>query len=153
MHDHSGNYENAVKLLKARDYKLTTARKVVLEVLYHESQHLTSAEILERVKSKAPTVGRASIFRSLELFTELGIIRPANYDAQITRYVVMEADGHHAHLVCSECQQVIDLGDCRLEPVLNDYAREHHFEVSGHLLELYGICQDCTALKSHNQPS
>ena len=145
MHEHANHLSNAVRCLKDNGCKLTNARKVVLDVLLQRDAHLTSAEIIEQVKEKDPTVGRASIFRSLELFTELGIIHPTNYDAQMTRYVVMEDNGHHAHLVCNLCKQVIDLGDCQLEPVLARYAAENQFEVTGHLLELYGVCQHCAA--------
>ncbi|MBN2048516.1 MAG: transcriptional repressor, partial [Anaerolineaceae bacterium] len=53
-------------------------------------------------------------------------------------------NGHHAHLVCSECKRVIDLGDCRLEPILQQFASEHHFSITGHLLELYGLCEECS---------
>ena len=143
MHDHSVSIESAYTCLKNQGFKLTNARKAVLNVIFHEEQHLNSTEIIEKVGVQNPRIGRASIFRSLELFTELGIIRPTNYDAQSSRYVVMEEDGHHAHLVCNQCKRVIDLGDCRLENMLNEFAEENGFELTGHLLELYGVCRKC----------
>ena len=143
MHEHVHQIESALTTLQENDYKLTNARKMVLEVLFHEKEHLTSAEIIDKVGENNPKIGRASIFRALELFTELGIIHPSNYEGQVPRYVVMEENGHHAHLVCSQCKTVVDLGSCRLEGILDEFAEENHFEISGHLLELYGLCEEC----------
>lgn len=143
MHDHGSSIDNAFACLKKHGCKLTNARRIVLEVMFNEEQHLNSAEIIEHVKKRNAKIGRASVFRALELFTELEIIRPTNYDAQMPRYVVMEGDGHHAHLVCRQCKQVFDLGDCRLEAVLNQFVEENQFELTGHLLELYGLCRKC----------
>jgi Fur family ferric uptake transcriptional regulator len=135
--------ENALVCLKDHACKLTQARRSVLEVLFKEEKHLTSSEIIELVAEGNSKIGRASIFRALELFTDLGIIRPSNFEGQSPRYVVMEANGHHAHLVCNRCKQVIDLGDCRLEGILEQVAKENQFKLSGHLLELYGMCKTC----------
>lgn len=143
MHEHSVSIDSAYSTLREQGCKLTNARKAVLEVIFGEEHHLNSTEIIEKVSAQNSRIGRASIFRALELFTELGIIRPTNYDARTSRYVVMEGDGHHAHLVCSKCKRVIDLGDCRLEHTLNEFAEENRFELTGHLLELYGICRKC----------
>jgi Fur family ferric uptake transcriptional regulator len=143
MHDHNSDFEAAIQNLKRHQCKLTNARKVVLKVLFQQEEHLSSSEIIEKVKEMDASIGRASIFRALELFTELGIIRPTNYDTQTSRYVIMESNGHHAHLVCNQCNEVIDLGDCQLENALNRFAEENGFELSGHLLELYGVCRKC----------
>jgi Fe2+ or Zn2+ uptake regulation protein len=145
MYDHGHHMDDALVCLKEHDCKLTHARRAVLEVLFNEERHLSSSEIIESVAELDSKIGRASIFRALDLFTELNIVRPSNFEGQVPRYVVMEANGHHAHLVCGRCKQVIDLGDCRLEGVLEQFSKENQFEVSGHLLELYGLCQTCAA--------
>ena len=143
MHNHSRSIDTAYVTLRDNNCKLTNARKAVLEVLFNEEGHLNSSEIIEKVKNFDDKIGRASIFRALELFTQLGIIRPTNYDVQTSRYVVMESDGHHAHLVCSNCKAVVDLGDCQFEDALDRFAEENGFDLSGHLLELYGLCENC----------
>jgi Fur family ferric uptake transcriptional regulator len=105
---------------------------------------MTSREILQRVYDIDSDIGRASVFRTLELFTSLAIIRPTYLEPRTPHYIFMPADGHHAHLVCTQCSRVIELGDCEIAEQIEQYSRKHPFNLTGHLLELYGICSECT---------
>jgi Fe2+ or Zn2+ uptake regulation protein len=140
-------YQQALQILRDHDYKLTDARKYVLEILISHEKHLTSSDILALVEETDANISRASVFRTLDLFTALGIIRPIYHESQSPHYVVFEANGHHAHLVCRECDKVVDLGECHLSELLDGFAAEHKFSLSGHLLELFGVCEDCAQHK------
>lgn len=140
-------YDQAINVLRTHGYKLTEARKHVLDILVSQEKHLNSSDILALVEGADASIGRASVFRALDLFTDLGIIRPIYHESQSPHYVVFESNGHHAHLVCRECDTVVDLGECQLGELLDGFAAEHHFSLSGHLLELYGLCEDCTQRK------
>ena len=89
------------------------------------------------------TIGRASVFRTLELLTSLSIVRPTYLEPRTPVYVLMPSDGHHAHLICTRCSRVIELGECQVGELVDDLAAPHRFCLTGHLLELYGICPDC----------
>jgi Fur family transcriptional regulator, ferric uptake regulator len=140
-------YQQTLQVLRDHGYKLTDARKHVLDILISHEKHLTSSDILAMVEETDANISRASVFRALDLFTDLGIIRPIYHESQSPHYVVFEANGHHAHLVCRECDKVVDLGECHLGKLLDGFAAEHHFALSGHLLELYGVCEDCAQHK------
>jgi Fur family ferric uptake transcriptional regulator len=133
----------ALGRLREAGYRITNARRTVLEVLCQDDAHLTSADVLEQVEARDESIGRASVFRTLELLTELGIIRPTFLDPRTPNYIVMPADGHHAHIVCPQCNRVIELGDCEIEDLIQRIAANHGVEITGHLLELYGKCPDC----------
>lgn len=133
----------ALGRLREAGYRITNARRTVLEVLCQDDAHLTSADVLEQVEARDESIGRASVFRTLELLTELGIIRPTFLDPRTPNYIVMPADGHHAHIVCPQCNRVIELGDCEIEALIQRIAANHGVEITGHLLELYGKCPDC----------
>lgn len=135
--------EAAIERLRQADYRITNARRTVLEVLCQDDEHLTSADVLEQVEARDPSIGRASVFRTLDLLTELGIIRPTFLDPRTPNYIVMPADGHHAHIVCPQCSRVIELGECEIEDLIQRIAANHGVEITGHLLELYGKCPDC----------
>ena len=135
--------ETAIQRLKFSGYKLTNARRRVLEILCSDDAHLTSAEVLERASGGENPVGRASVFRTLELLTVLAIIRPTYLRPGTRHYIVMPEDGHHAHIVCPKCQRVIEINDCEIEELLDDLATRYQIELNGHLLELYGVCEDC----------
>ena len=129
--------------LQQAGYRLTNARRSVLRVFIETDQHLTSSEILEVVQRKNPEVGRASVFRALDLFTKLSIVRPTYLEPRTPHYIFMPADGHHAHLICTQCQKVVELGECEIEWLVEQLADQHTFHMTGHLLELYGLCNVC----------
>jgi Fe2+ or Zn2+ uptake regulation protein len=135
--------DQALKRLRDAGYKLTNARRTVLSVLCESSGHLTSAEVLERVDARDPSIGRASVFRTLDLLIDLGIVRPTYLESRSPIYVLMSSDGHHAHLICTQCDRVIELGECQVADLIAELAARHDFRLTGHLLELYGTCPDC----------
>ena len=137
-------FTQRIQKIKACGYKLTEARKIVLHVLCENHSHLTSAEISQQVKEMNPKIGRASIFRALDLFTELSIIRPTYYEAQSPHYIVLAADGHHAHFICNQCEQVIEIEECQINSMLGELSTLHNLTMTGHVLEVYGLCEKCS---------
>ncbi len=135
--------DSAIARLKEAGYKITNARRTVLEVLCENHRHLTSADVLEQVEERDSDIGRASVFRTLDLLTELAIIRPTYLTPHTPNYILMPDNGHHAHIVCPQCDLVIELGDCEIEDLIQSIADRHDLQITGHLLELYGVCADC----------
>ncbi len=136
--------DSALARLREAGYKITNARRTVLEVLCQDDQHLTSADVIEQVEARDPGIGRASIFRTLELLTELAIIRPTYLTPRTPNYIVMPESGHHAHIICPQCNKITELGDCEIEDLIAQIAERQGLEITGHLLEIYGICPDCS---------
>ncbi len=137
--------EQSLQRLREANYKITDARSAVLQVLHGDDGHLTSPEIVERVEKLDPSIGRASVFRTLDLLTQLLIIRPTYSDSRAMAYVLLECDGHHSHIVCTKCKKVIELDRCMLDGMLERLQSDYKVNLSGHLLELYGTCDACTA--------
>lgn len=135
------------RLQRLRDagFKITNARATVLQVM-EEGGHLTSAEVVERVAQRDAAVGRASVFRTLELLSRLSLIRPTYVDGSGAPVFVLLPDGHHHHIVCTRCGKVIDFHNCGLETLATELERNNHFRIFGHLLEFYGVCAACDAL-------
>ena len=129
--------------LRSAGYKLTQARLTVLRVLEAEHGHITSSDILEKVEEINPSIGRASIFRTLDLFTQLGIIRPTYINTSLTPTYVMMHEGHHHHVICTNCNRVLEFDDCGLETLTQTLEETLNIKISGHLLEFYGMCQMC----------
>jgi Fe2+ or Zn2+ uptake regulation protein len=125
-------------------YKLTNARLTVLGVLETSGGHITSTELLDRVNEVDPSIGRASVFRCLDLFTRLSLVRPTYIDSSVTPTYVLMPDGHHHHVICTNCSRVIEFEDCDLSALASELERRLDVQLTGHLLEFYGLCQDCT---------
>lgn len=132
-----------VQRLRDSGHKLTNARLTVLGVLEHGDGHLTSAEIVEAVSRVDPDIGRASVFRTLDLFTRLAIIRPTYIDSSTTPNYVLLPDGHHHHIICTNCHRVIEFDECALGALAAELEQRYNVRLTGHLLELYGLCDKC----------
>jgi Fur family ferric uptake transcriptional regulator len=129
--------------LTAAGYKLTSARLTVLQALCDLPGHCTSAVILDKVRQLDASIGRASVFRVLELLCNLTIIRPTYVAASAPEYVLMPENGHHAHILCPGCHKVTELDSCPLDSQLANVSRELGVTFSGHILELFGYCTTC----------
>lgn len=137
------SHEKRIRRLREAGYKLTNARLAVLRVLEEAGEHMTSADVLEAVREIAPDVGRASVFRTLDLLTQLSIIRPTYIESSATPHYVMMPDGHHHHIICTLCKSVIEFDDCGLSDLTNRLETQFAVQIRSHLLEFYGICQHC----------
>ncbi|MFN8530400.1 MAG: Fur family transcriptional regulator [Anaerolineae bacterium] len=132
--------------LRQQGYKLTHARLTVLRVLEQCGGHITSAELVDRVGLIDESVGRASVFRALDLFTRLSLVRPTYIGTSSTPTYVLLPDGHHHHIICTRCSKVIEFEDCGLAPLKQNLEERLHVQLSGHLLEFYGLCPECMRL-------
>lgn len=133
------------RLQRLRDggYKLTNARVAVMTAIERSGGHLTSTQIIEAVEQIDSSIGRASIFRTLDLLTSLAIIRPTYIDSSMTPAYVLMPDGHHHHIICTRCHRVIEFEQCELGPLTARLEKQYGCVLTGHLLEFYGICAEC----------
>lgn len=128
--------------LEEEGYRLTAARLAILAGLIDSQGHVSADELVDIVHQKHPGVGRMTVYRTLDLLTELGLIRPVYHGSAAAQYVLMD-EGHHHHLVCSRCNQVIEFDQCVLREIEQMVSSHYRFEIHGHLLEIYGRCQAC----------
>jgi Fur family ferric uptake transcriptional regulator len=136
-------HDARTRRLRDAGYKLTAARLTVLGVLEDHEGHMTSSEVLTAVEQRAPEIGRASVFRALDLFTQLAIIRPTYIGSSATPTYVLLPGGHHHHIICTNCHRVIEFDECHLEGLAAELERTLNVRLTGHLLEFYGQCTDC----------
>ena len=137
------NFSPRALRLREAGHKLTNARLTVLDVLEKSGGHITSSEVLEQIASADSSIGRASVFRTLDLLTSLSIIRPTYINSSITPTYVLLPDGHHHHIVCTNCNRVIEFDNCGLATIAAELEARLHVKLSGHLLEFYGLCDRC----------
>ncbi len=129
--------------LKQRGYKLTPQRCAVLGVIALSREHLTPAAIYEKVHQEYPGIGLVTIYRTLEILTELRLICEVHAGGNCRSYLVRRPAEHHHHLICSDCAAVVDFTDCDLGKLKQRLSQETGFEIEGHLLEFLGRCQNC----------
>lgn len=128
--------------MQKNGYRLTAARRSIVTALVSSKGHISADELVHIVHQGATGIGRMTVYRTLDLLTELGLIRPVYQGSAAARYVLL-ADGHHHHLVCSSCQRVIEFDLCALAEIESIVSSHSQFAVEGHLLEIYGRCHNC----------
>jgi len=100
--------------------------------------------LYEDIKQDHPTIGFATVYRTLKLFKESGIASERNFGDGKARYEPIRSEAeHHHHMICTECGQIVEFANMQIESCLLQVARLNEFNVSNHKLEIYGLCSDC----------
>lgn len=134
------------KLHKA-GFKLTPQREVTVEVLLEkEKDHLSAEEIYMEVKKKNAGIGLATVYRTLEILTELKVVNKITFQDGLARYDLNKDDKKHQrhHLLCLNCGKIEEIEEDLLDDIEEDIERKFHFRVKDHRLTFHGICQECT---------
>src|SRR5690606_24992234 len=126
------------RLLSRRGYRLTAPRRHLLEVMASLDDHFAA----EAVVGAAPEVGRATVFRTLRLLQDLGVVCQVVLDDGTLAYRLAPEEHHH-HVLCVQCGAVEDFSSPALESVLREVEGSTGFSVDAHRLELYGRCAAC----------
>lgn len=128
--------------LHEQGYRMTAARRAILEALVSCSGHVSADELAALVNERAPRVGRMTVYRTLELLQQLGLVRAIYLGSGAAHYVLLE-NGHHHHLVCTRCDAVVEFDDCLMQELEQRLGERYNFRVQGHLLEVVGLCEAC----------
>ncbi len=131
------------RIMRQHGYRLTPQRHAVLKVISQSHDHLTPAAIHNRVQGEYPQIGQTTIYRLLDVLTELGLICKIHMGGTCRSYLMRRPTEHHHHLVCSSCGRVIDFTGCDLSQLEQRLSQETEFEIEGHLLEFHGRCRQC----------
>ncbi|KWU57169.1 ferric iron uptake transcriptional regulator [Priestia megaterium] len=138
--------ERIKQQLHSASYKLTPQREATVRVLLeHEEDHLSAEDVYLLVKEKSPEIGLATVYRTLELLTELKIVDKINFGDGVSRYDLrQEGAAHfHHHLVCMECGSVDEIQEDLLEDVEEIVEKQWNFKIKDHRLTFHGICHRC----------
>jgi Fur family ferric uptake transcriptional regulator len=131
------------KTFSENGYRLTAARSAILEAFVASHGHITADDLVDIVHQDAPKVGRMTVYRTLDILCQLNLIHPVYQGSGAAHFVLLQ-DGHHHHLVCSNCDKVIEFDECVVAEIETSVSQKFNFTVQGHLLEFYGLCADCT---------
>ncbi|HXE58779.1 MAG TPA: Fur family transcriptional regulator [Gemmatimonadales bacterium] len=131
------------RYLRDKRLPLTRQRELVAEVVLLSDDHLSVDAIQRRLKDRGERVGTATIYRTLDVLVQSGVVKAHDFGEGFRRYEPMPAQAHHEHLICERCGAVVEFSNERLERMLPIIADEHAFQHHRHRVELYGICRDC----------
>jgi len=122
--------------------RLTAQRVIVAEALTAAGRTLSARELLDRLRPQHPYLGRATVFRTLDLLVEAGLARRFERPGHIYAYVACEPTHHH-HLVCRKCGSSTDIDETEVATLVKGVARRHRFILDHDALDFYGTCARC----------
>ncbi|MBP2627050.1 MAG: zur 1 [Firmicutes bacterium] len=136
--------KDIIELLRSRGYKMTPQRRTVIKALFECGKFPTAQDILEYAKTINPDMGLDTIYRNLNLLTEIGVLNIINIKSRDVS-VFEVVTNHHHHLICLDCGQMECLDYCPIAGDSEKMAEEKEFKIVGHSLEFYGYCCKCQA--------
>ncbi|MDO3409570.1 Fur family transcriptional regulator [Saccharibacillus sp. CPCC 101409] len=134
--------------LQSKGYKLTPQREATVRVLLeNEEDHLSAEDVFMLVKEKAPEIGLATVYRTLELLSEMHVVEKLNFGDGVSRYDLRGESNkhHHHHLICVQCGSMDEIREDWLLPLEERLENEYRFTVLDHRLDFQGICHRCRA--------
>jgi len=129
--------------LRRQSRKITGPRAAILEILRNHPHPQTNREIFTKLSGGQCDL--ATIYRSMHLLEKMGMVKRFNFGDGAARFELMhEGDnGHHHHLVCTKCSEVVEIEECIPEKIEERIAVKNGFKSVTHKLEFFGICPDC----------
>lgn len=139
---HQGITELAARLRK-NSKKLTGSRQAVLEVMRCQARPLSPKEI--HTSMPAGECDLATVYRSLQLLLKMNMAKRFDLGDSVARYELLAEgdDGHHHHLVCTQCARVVEIEECFTRELEEQIAARNGFKFVTHKLEFFGICPAC----------
>ena len=137
--------------LRRAGRRITPQRLLILDVMRRGGGHLDADEIYRRAKTKAPTLSLSTVYRTIGVLKDAGLIEELHLDEEHHHYELKDEAGHH-HLICQGCGRIIEF-DCPFsQAFLCDLGEQYDFQISAVQLNLTGYCSDCRASAGPSTP-
>jgi Fur family transcriptional regulator, ferric uptake regulator len=140
--------EQVLGAFEAAGMRTTRPRRAMAEQLVAwgaAEKEFSSEDLWHAVQERAPWVGRATAYRTVQVLQDLGFLDRVTFADGTERYHVVAAGQHHHHLTCEQCHRVVPVDACIAPSTFEAMARQSGFAISGHRLEIFGRCPDCQA--------
>ncbi|MGZ4112938.1 MAG: Fur family transcriptional regulator [Tumebacillaceae bacterium] len=144
-------YGQSLVDLKSRGIRLTPQRQIILQFLKETDDHPTAEQVYQKIGEQFPGISLATVYNTLKMLKELGVIRELSYGDMSSRYD--GNDSEHAHLVCECCNHVFDISCPPQEALQTEEIVASGFSIRAHRLEFYGTCASCQSTLAHTDAS
>ena len=143
--EYSALLSNFKELLKQNTLKFTHQREVVLKTLYEKDEHFTPESLYVLLKQSHPelNIGIATVYRTLNLLEEAGLATSISFGVAGKKFELANKP-HHDHMICKSCGLIIEFQNDKIEQLQLEIAKSCHFEITSHLMQLRGLCHECS---------
>ncbi len=130
------------RIIRRMGLKITWQRLAILGSFASGRVHVTAQESFEVVHKKYPDIGFATVYRFLRKLTEQEVVTELRIGGLPARYE-LKTHQHHDHMTCTQCHKIVEFENTQIEALQEQVAKQHHFRLTHHVLELYGLCDNC----------
>lgn len=130
---------------------VTHQREAIAEVLFESNRHLSADDVAERLREQEEDIGKATIYRTLNLLVDVGLATEHDFNEGFKRYEMRVGSAHHDHLICTSCGDVTEFQQSELESMQQEVTREHGFRPLTRQLKIYGLCSECEETASEEE--
>ena len=131
-----------IQYLRENNLKVTQERLALLDEIFNTSEHLDADELLARMKVKQRKVSRATVYRTLDLLVQCGLVRKSRLGREHYYYEKMEPGGGHHHMVCTATGKIIEFWDADLDDRLRRLCQDHKFRPAFISIQIQGLSEE-----------
>jgi Fur family ferric uptake transcriptional regulator len=129
--------------LRSKKLKLTGERMEILAAIFQKNAHFDAEELHGELRQQGRDISRATVYRTLDLLVQCGLVRKSSLGSSHANYEAAHEDEHHDHLICLNCNKVIEFYRPDLESLQDEICRERQFKPLHHSLQIFGLCAAC----------
>jgi Fur family transcriptional regulator, ferric uptake regulator len=133
--------------LKRQGFKSTAQRDDIARVFFDARRHISVEELYREVKRVNPRIGYATVYRTMKLLKDHGLASESHFHDGEARYESALEAHHHDHMICVNCGKIDEFSEAKIEALQTEVAKGFGFRITGHKLELYGLCRACQKKK------
>lgn len=147
---HSTEAHRFEAYLRSKKLKLTGERMEILGTIFQKNVHFDAEELHADLKQKGRDISRATVYRTLDLLVQCGLVRKSSLGSTHANYEASHENEHHDHLICLNCNKVIEFYRPDLETLQEGICRDKQFKPLHHSLQIFGLCVDCADKTDEN---
>ncbi len=131
------------EFIRTKGLKLTSQRRRILKKVFTAHHHFTADEVHEMFRRSRDRISRATVYRTLSLLVEGGFLDILDLGQDRKYYEHVLGHEHHDHIICLQCNKIVEFQEPRIEELQERVVEEHGFHITYHSLRLFGHCADC----------
>ena len=136
--------------LATRKLRMTGEREELLAAIFHAPRHFEAEDLIRTLKQRDGRVSRATVYRTLSLLEECGILRKSLFGHNRHFFESVVGRRHHDHHVCIRCGKIQEFEEQRIESLQEDICAQYEFRIVDHVHEIFGVCAPCASKEEHS---
>jgi Fur family ferric uptake transcriptional regulator len=135
--------QTVAEYLKTHDFKLTNQRLRIVETIFDTQEHFTADDLYDLLRSRGENVSKATVYRTLSLLCEGGIIESQDFGRGPLHYEAKLGARNHDHLICTTCGKVVEFRMPELDEIQEKVGKNRGFVIESRSFRLFGLCKAC----------